>query len=470
MGEPQLSTSSVLRVGAGVVEIDELLELVAGWLPQQRWFPARTEAVRLRLVDLVSWETDESGTSVHVLVVTADGSPTGSAAAQVPVVLRTGPAEVPTTSRGLGHVPVRDERGGATQETALVTDGPGDPAYLRAWLDRAVPEPDVAGHVRAGLEARACRPITGEQSNSSVILPSSAPDAPSGILKVFRSLTPGANPDVDVPRALTAAGFRGVPRVLAWQDGERPGGHLAVLSAFVPDAADGFQLACDLAATGEDFAPLAGELGATVASLHDALVHAFGTTQSDGAGDGVADALARRLAWATARVPALADVAPAVTRLVERLAALPQALRVQRIHGDLHLGQVLRAPSGWFVMDFEGEPLVPVDQRTRPDLALRDVAGLLRSIDYAAARGGGDARWAHGARHALLTAYLEGRESDVDAGAQTLVLGALELDKALYEVVYETENRPTWAQIPWTAVRRLLDELGGSASKVSAPD
>ncbi len=463
MGEPQVSTSSALRVGAGVVEMDELLDLVAGWLPEQRWFPAQGEAVRLRPVDVTSWETDEPGTTAHVLVVTTVGSAAGSAAAQVPLVLRVGPAEVPTTARRLGHVAVRDEHGVATQEAALVTDGPGDPAYLRAWLSRAVAEPDVAGHVRAGLDASACRPITGEQSNSSVILPSSAPDAPSGILKVFRSLTPGANPDVDVPRALTAAGFRGVPRVLAWQDGEHPAGHRAVLSAFVPDAADGFQLACDLAATGADFAPLAGELGATIASLHDALVHAFGT-QGDEAGNGVADALAQRLAWAADRVPALVEVAPAVTRIVERLAALPHALRVQRIHGDLHLGQVLRAPSGWFVMDFEGEPLVPMDQRIRPDLALRDVAGLLRSIDYAAARGGGDARWAHDSRHALLTAYFEGREPVVDAGAQALTLGALELDKALYEVVYETENRPTWAQIPWSAVRRLVDELGGGAS------
>ena len=133
---------------------------------------------------------------------------------------------------------------------------------------------------------------------------------------------------------------------------------------------------------------------------------------------------------------------------------------LQRIHGDYHLGQVLDAPGrGWVLVDFEGEPLRPLAERTEPDLALRDVAGMLRSFDYVAGSweqnhpGQSAAPWAARARTAFLEGYAgaAGRDPRADAA----LLDALELDKALYEVVYEARNRPTWLEIPTTAIARI---------------
>src|SRR5699024_4068313 len=122
-------------------------------------------------------------------------------------------------------------------------------------------------------------------------------------------------------------------------------------------------------------------------------------------------------------------------RALSPTAGSPAVLDVHRVHGDYHLGQVLRSVSrGWLVLDFEGEPSAPLAERTRADLPLRDVAGMLRSIDYAAAIGGAeDPRWAVRARAALLRGYAAAG-GDPDPTADGLLLRALELDKALYEV------------------------------------
>ena len=138
---------------------------------------------------------------------------------------------------------------------------------------------------------------------------------------------------------------------------------------------------------------------------------------------------------------------------------------LQRIHGDYHLGQVLDVPErGWVALDFEGEPLRPLAERVQPDLTARDVAGMLRSFDYAAgsvalAETPVDATaWAASCRAAFLDGYASvAGAPDADAVALTR---ALELDKALYEVVYEARNRPSWLPIPLGAVERLTTEEG----------
>ena len=149
-----------------------------------------------------------------------------------------------------------------------------------------------------------------------------------------------------------------------------------------------------------------------------------------------------------------------VVRTADEVRALRSTPPRQRVHGDLHLGQVLHGPHGWLVLDFEGEPLAPLEARTRPDLAVRDVAGLLRSFDYAAAVGGatGDAaqRWVTAAREALLAGYAQASPpSSLEPGDAALLTRALELDKTLYEAVYEARNRPTWLPIPLAGLDRL---------------
>jgi maltokinase len=438
-----------------------VLAALRDWLPAQRWFPATAgeDDVCRHLETVLTVDlplTDAAGTVVRAYVL---GLP-GGGLLHVPVVLTAPPDADPTCA----VAEVDGPRG-----RLVVHDGARHPAYWRALLGAM--EWDDAADRHAARNLDAARPVTGEQSNSSVLLPGVAGGT---ILKVLRTLAPGPNPDLDVPRALARIGWHGVPRPLAWysvaehatgsDSTAEPELHLAVLSELVPGADDGFELACDVARRGVSFAPRATALGALVAELHAALRRAFGTGESVDAGWLVRD-LRARAAQALAAADALASRADAVARLLDGLerdldaaashGALPS---LQRIHGDLHLGQVLHGADGWRVLDFEGEPLRPVAERTRTDLALRDVAGMLRSFDYAAAVGGAaDPGWADEAR----TAFLAGYGTSAASAADGALLSALELDKALYEVVYEVRNRPAWLPIPLRGVDRLLEASGG---------
>jgi maltokinase len=440
MGSGELDTTAGAVVGTPVPD-DAELDALRAWAPAQRWFPAKGSDARLERLAVVDL-TDPDGEApvrLHLLAL-----PTGAV------------LQVPTTRR-----PVGTDVAGAigVVDGALLVDGPHDPAFVRAWL--AVAHDDGSAPRRIGTP----RVVAGEQSNTSVLLPQA--DRP-GILKVFRVVTPGPNPDVEVPLALSRAGWTGVPRPLAWLAGAwRPGdddavGHLGVLSALVQGARDGFELACDHARAGQPFGDLAEDLGRTTAQMHAALRAALPVPAGAEAGDEVARVVAtlrERADAAAGRVPELAARAAAVHAAYDRLAALPAVPPLQRVHGDYHLGQVLRSSGTggerWYVLDFEGEPQASAAEKTRPDLALRDVAGMLRSLDYAAAVGGAqDASWLPDARGRLIAGY-QSETGGVAAGLD-VILPALELDKALYEVVYESGNRPDWVSIPLAGVDRLL--------------
>jgi len=415
-----------------------LVALLRTWLPQRRWYPAKGVDASLTPVGTVHLSDDVRVLLVHACAGAVD------VVLQVPLVLLPGPVSAGTDPAAV--VGAIDDR--------AVLDAAGDARYLSAWLSAA----DGPG---AEVDVVAARVVTGEQSNTSVILPG-ADGVPVGILKVLRTVADGENPDIDVPRHLVEAGWDGVPAPMAWArarwtaPGGRPAvGYLGVLSEFVPGAHDGFELACELARDGRAIGDLAGELGATVAGMHVALERAFGAEPAPDGGPALARALAERLTWASAAVPSLGAYADGVHAVAEQVAALEGTPPRQRVHGDLHLGQVLRSTGRWFVIDFEGEPLAPLATRTHPDLALRDVAGVLRSFDYAAAVGGltGEpaAAWTADARAGLLAGY-----GVADDATSTLLLQALELDKTLYEAVYEARNRPTWAPIPRAGLERLL--------------
>ncbi|WP_449384948.1 maltokinase N-terminal cap-like domain-containing protein [Cellulomonas soli] len=471
---------------------ERLLPLLREWLPARRWFPAKgVEAVitlvgAVALTDQQSGGTadEESGRLLRIVLVRARAGSI-DAVLQVPLVLERqdagqraeagAPGDLHETAPG-DVVPVTTDLVGTFTDHAgawRVLDGAAHPAFVRAWLS-------VAQGPGAELDATTARVVTGEQSNTSVVL--DGPDG-SAILKVLRAPAPGENPDVDVPRRLVDVGWASVPRPLAWVQAQWPAGHgfevtgyLGVMSAFVDGAEDGFELACAVARRGESFASQARELGEVVAGMHDALVHAYGTDPDHVGTQGpaeVARSLAQRYSWALSAVPTLAPYRAGVEAMVDEVAGLPSAPARQRVHGDLHLGQVLRARQQWFVTDFEGEPLAPLEQRTRPDLAVRDVAGLLRSLDYAAAVGGltgeSAAAWADEARASLLAGYRAASDSgparadhgtaddaDTASRTETALLRALELDKTLYEAVYESRNRPSWLWIPLAGLDRLV--------------
>ncbi|WP_159808961.1 maltokinase N-terminal cap-like domain-containing protein [Cellulomonas citrea] len=422
-----------------------LLDVLRPWLADRRWFPVKDGSAQVTLIGSVQLASGLSLVRVLLLRVRGDAL---STVLQVPVVLTPDAAGADEV---IGSLDGRH-----------VLDGAGHPAFLAAWL-AAADGPPRATSTRAALLPSSGRVLTGEQSNTSVVL--SAGGASAAILKVLRAPAGGENPDVDVPRHLVEVGWDAVPAPLGWLTATWPGaddepttGYLGALSAFVPEAADGFVLACDHARAGTSFAPLAAELGTVVASMHAALVRAYGSFPDADLGPGaVADGLAARYAWAVQSVPELTRHRDGVAAVLAALRALPAAPPRQRVHGDLHLGQVLRSSGRWYVTDFEGEPLAPLAERTRPDLAVRDVAGVLRSLDYAAAVGGRDRKTAGSWLQEARTAFLEAYEAAAPGcGDQHLLLRAQELDKTLYEAVYEARHRPDWLPIPLAGLDRLL--------------
>lgn len=253
-----------------------------------------------------------------------------------------------------------------------------------------------------------------------------------------------------------------------------------MLQQFLRTATDGWDLAlasvrnlfaeADLHAdeVGGDFAGEAARLGVALAETHASLAEHFPVEErTAGEVRALADAMRQRLDEALGVVPELAQYTSDLRRTYDALAAL-EGVRVQRVHGDLHLGQTLRTVRGWKIVDFEGEPAKPLADRMLPDSPWRDVAGMLRSFDYAprvvqrtwAGDGeddGGEQRayraaeWSERNRSAFLAAYA-GREPTDD---EQTMLAAYVADKAVYEAVYEARNRPTWVAIPLEALARI---------------
>jgi maltokinase len=192
--------------------------------------------------------------------------------------------------------------------------------------------------------------------------------------------------------------------------------------------------------------------------VHRDLADAFGTDElTPDAISELAEQMYRRLDLAAAQVPELSRHADMIGTAYSDLAKLSAPVPVQRVHGDYHLGQVMRTQTGWVVLDFEGEPASPLAQRRARSSALRDVAGMLRSFDYAArhqlishperSRLDGVARdWVRRNSAAFCAGYAEA--GGIDPVANSVLLRALQLDKAVYEVMYEARHRPSWLEIP----------------------
>jgi maltokinase len=447
------------------------VESLKAFVADARWFGGKGRAFEIgevhRLAAIPGAPDDGPATYVHLVELRYDDGEVELY--QVPLVLYEDPE-----SR-LDHAFV-----GWWEEPELgwvhAYDALHDREAMAGWLHAFETKPEgelrferIPGH-DLDLEAHSTL-FSGEQSNSSVAF------GEDSILKVFRKITPGTNPDIAIHEVLTEAGSDHVAKLYGWVEANTDDGvlHLAMLQEFLRTATDGWELALtsvrDLFAEGDlhadevggDFAGESSRLGAALAEVHETLAQSFETGTVPAAD--VAAAMRTRLDEAVPIVPELASYTAQLRGAYDALAALGE-LEVQRIHADLHLGQTLRTVEGWKVVDFEGEPAKPLSERVLPDSPWRDVAGMMRSFDYAAhavqrSLAGHDEtsvtqrarraeEWAARNKQHFLTAYA----GELTARQGTL-LAAYVADKAVYECVYETRNRPAWVSIPLEAVARI---------------
>ncbi|MER6469440.1 maltokinase N-terminal cap-like domain-containing protein [Streptomyces collinus] len=435
--------------------------LLREWLPRQRWFAGKGRPVTgLTPVAVTELLPPDGRIGLYHLLVRVHQPPALGGPAHpgdcYQLLIGVREALPPRLAPALiGHV-TEGPLASRTVYEALYDPRPAD-VLLEALRTQARIgglrfDRDPGQEIRDGLVARV---MTAEQSNSSIVY------GDTFILKLLRRVVPGVNPDLEIPLALAREGCARVPAPTGWLHAELDDDSyvLAVLQPFVSGATDGWELALRELAKGEDFVAEARSLGRATAEVHTALARALPTVTLGQAQLGLlVDGMTERLEAAVQAVPALRPYEPGLRsayRALADLAAEGRTWTAQRVHGDLHLGQCLRSPSGaWSLIDFEGEPARPLAERRMPQPVLRDVAGMLRSFDYAAHSASPPApEWAHRCRSAYCAGYAEvaGRDPRTDP----VLLRAYETDKAVYEVVYEARHRPDWLGVPLSAVRRL---------------
>jgi len=337
-------------------------------------------------------------------------------------------------------------------------------------IDPGVTDGGVSGPIRRSAP---------DQSNTSIVFGDEL------ILKVFRRLEPGLNPDVEIGRFLTARGFTRVPALVADADyvaDEGSGSSALMLQRFVPNDGNAWQMMLRTAERAACVA-LAETLGRRTGELHDVLSsdrddpafapEPYTRTDLDALADGMRAFGARQLVLlrevasngadfagaSRALADSALDRADALFARFDALRHVPDAGSRIRCHGDYHLGQTLVADGDVVILDFEGEPARSLAERRTKSSPLRDVAGMLRSFSYAAAASKRDASWERDVTTAFLDGYraAAGHIHGLPAFGASFdtMLDAFSLDKAFYELGYELNNRPDWVHLPLTALSRL---------------
>ncbi|HKC29755.1 MAG TPA: aminoglycoside phosphotransferase [Jatrophihabitans sp.] len=454
---------------------EHIAELISAWAPSQRWFAGKGRDATMSAQPFADLHAEPPVTIWTLQAEYPDGEPETY---QVPLVVRDQPVDT------LEHVLLGtlDDEGTTHWVYDALHDKDVTPVWLIGVRDNITDGPlRFVRYADSPDDIPVNEPslvLTGEQSNTSMVFGDSA------IMKVFRRLQPGINPDIEVQAALTKLGAKHVARLLGAVEANFEGepSSLAMLQEFMTTASDGWELAkasvrdlmaeADLHAdeAGGDFAGEAERLGEAVASVHADLATAFGVREASADElRGRGEAMEARLRRAVEVVPELSEFADALSAVYGSVAQLTESITLQRIHGDLHLGQALRTVQRWVLIDFEGEPMGSIEARREFDSPLRDIAGMLRSFDYAAyhrvLEAGWDqqlryraSEWADRNRAAFCAGYAA--VSGADPSSHDVLLRAFEADKAVYETVYESRNRPAWLPIPLAALSRLATDGG----------
>ena len=462
-------------------------------LPEQRWFGSKTRAIDT--IEVVDRGVIEDGPPALVLTL-------------VKLTYKDG-------GEDLFHLPLLVEEDGSSRDAFEEASSLAVFGELMAQGSSIKGEHGVFEFNGPGLNpsappgAESTRVMSAEQSNTSFVLDEQA------IVKMYRRVAIGTNPDLELARLLTAASFDHIPTHLGEityefeEDDEPRSIDLGLAQTVLPDAKEGWTHAlerlhelydaADPADVREDFAFLTEERGGDFLAEIEALGDATGAlhvvlSREENDPNFVPEAIddwdlkdwAKSATGSLERlldegVGELRPYAKAIRSRIERIASVEDCGFKTRIHGDYHLGQVLKTTRGWMILDFEGEPARTLDERRAKHTPLRDVAGMLRSFSYAAVaalfqRADPDTAvwtslspwattWERLARERFLAGYLtkshEGHFLPTDREDINLMLDVLEIDKALYELGYERGHRPEWARIPLRGIAQIAERGDG---------
>jgi len=495
--------------------------VLPAYIAGQRWFGGKSRGIRAaRLVSSIPLEQTSSALCL-IEVTHTDG---GISLYQLPLAIASGDQATAVRTDSLRAVIASLESGELLYDATAGEDF--RTALLHAILDTPEDQSSefVATHSSADLTALAgqtSRAASAEQSNTSILYGEQA------ILKLYRHIQRGENPDVEVPRFLTNVGhFQSTPAYLGDLHLASDGTTLAFLQAFATNEGDGWQwtladltrfysAVANVAVPQEQAPPL--NLNAPIAAQSDIKEHAglylkaaellgkrtaemhlaLATPTDDPAfaaerftahnlaalRDSIrtqANEALNALQAALPNLPAESrEFAMQLLQKREQLLALTDGLTGDsaafgvriRIHGDYHLGQLLRTADDFLIVDFEGEPARSLEERRGKYSPLKDIAGMLRSFSYAARAAlpspsdtsllAWASVWENAAGNAFLLGYRETLTAHPELlpeieHAQPFLL-ALLLEKALYELLYELNNRPTWLSLPLSGLLALVN-------------
>ncbi len=440
-------------------------QTVIEYVMRQRWFGAKSRSImHARILDSVVLRTTEPQLA---LALVEFGHETGAHDTyQLLYVLKDGELDLdgldePQLAREL----VSAMRSGLTLHGA----------------DGIVEFRPVEGFAALGRELQTARPVGAEQSNTSVVFDDEL------ILKVFRRLEAGINPELEVLRFLTEHEFPNIAALGGWYaySGGPLSATLGILQEFVAAGVDGWELALEeIGSAPEQFLGRLRRLGEVTGAMHTALasdktdpafapetpsVEALGLLMATV--DEEIERVFLTLPDADERLAPILGRGEEVREQLRMLTHAGSAGKSIRTHGDYHLGQTLWAEDDWVILDFEGEPARSISERRRKRSPLRDVAGMLRSFAYAAsasslARGiEAPEGWEDQARSRFLDGYLETVDPVLLPSGQLAIermLAVYELEKAVYELRYELDNRPDWVGIPVAGIQRLIDQAAAT--------